>query len=100
MCTGRQRVVLLHAHLVCHQVPAAVLTTAHLDQMEQIMQDVCADFSARLAEFNGEHDHVHLLVNFPAYCDDLPPGQLTQGRVVPGIRRSHVESFSSDSGFM
>lgn len=27
--------------------------------------DVCADFESELAEFNGESDHVHLLVNYP-----------------------------------
>ena len=42
-----------------------MFTTAHLDPMEEIMRDVCADFGAELAEFNGEPDHVHLLVNFP-----------------------------------
>ena len=29
------------------------------------MRDVCADFQCALAEFNGEANHVHLLVNFP-----------------------------------
>lgn len=29
------------------------------------MRDVCADFETELAEFNGEANHVHLLVNFP-----------------------------------
>jgi REP-associated tyrosine transposase len=29
------------------------------------MRDVCADFRAALREFNGEPDHVHLLVNLP-----------------------------------
>ncbi len=29
------------------------------------MRDVCADFGAELAEFNGEPEHVRLLVNFP-----------------------------------
>ncbi len=29
------------------------------------MRDVCADFGAELAEFNGEPEHVHLLVTFP-----------------------------------
>ncbi|GAB3220515.1 hypothetical protein GCM10027447_04990 [Glycomyces halotolerans] len=29
------------------------------------MRDVCADFEVELKEFNGEGDHVHLLVNFP-----------------------------------
>ena len=30
-----------------------VLASAHLEQMEEIMRDVCADFRAELAEFNG-----------------------------------------------
>jgi len=42
-----------------------VFTAVHLERMEQVMRDVCADFGADLAEFNGESNHVHLLVNFP-----------------------------------
>jgi putative transposase len=33
--------------------------------MEEIMRGVCADFGAELREFNGEDDHVHLLVHYP-----------------------------------
>ena len=29
------------------------------------MRAVCADFECELVEFNGENNHVHLLVNFP-----------------------------------
>ena len=29
------------------------------------MTDVCGDFEPGLAEFNGEADHVRLLMNFP-----------------------------------
>lgn len=29
------------------------------------MRAVCADFETELTEFNGEANHVHLLVNFP-----------------------------------
>ncbi|GGM66179.1 hypothetical protein GCM10011608_59330 [Micromonospora sonchi] len=29
------------------------------------MRTVCADFETELVEFNGEGEHVHLLVNFP-----------------------------------
>jgi putative transposase len=36
-----------------------------LDQCEQVMAQVCAGFGATLAEFNGEEDHVHLLVQSP-----------------------------------
>jgi REP element-mobilizing transposase RayT len=32
---------------------------------EQVMRDVCTDFDAELHEFNGEPDHVHLLIHHP-----------------------------------
>ncbi len=32
---------------------------------EEIMRKVCEDFEAELKEFNGEKDHVHLLVHYP-----------------------------------
>ncbi|MEP7023162.1 MAG: IS200/IS605 family transposase [Actinomycetota bacterium] len=64
--TGRHCVFLLHAHLVfVTKYRHAVFTPAHLKRMEEIMRAVCADFECTLAEFNGEPDHVHLLVNFP-----------------------------------
>jgi putative transposase len=64
--TGRHCVFILYAHLVFvtkyrHKVFAA----AHLERMELIMRDVCADFGCELAEFNGGPEHVHLLVKFP-----------------------------------
>lgn len=36
-----------------------------LDVMESIFQDVCNSFEAELIEFNGEGDHVHLLIHYP-----------------------------------
>jgi putative transposase len=42
-----------------------VFTATHLDRMEAIMRAVCGDFGCELVEFNGETEHVHLLVNFP-----------------------------------
>ncbi|WP_184885163.1 IS200/IS605 family transposase [Actinomadura livida] len=64
--TGRRCVFVLHAHLVfVTKFRHPVFTRTHLERMEQIMRDVCADFDTELAEFNGETDHVHLLVNFP-----------------------------------
>jgi putative transposase len=33
--------------------------------MQAILASVCKDFEAELVEFNGEHDHVHLLINYP-----------------------------------
>ena len=42
-----------------------VFSDRHLERMEEIMRAVCADFECELVEFNGEANHVHLLVNFP-----------------------------------
>ncbi|MET7921092.1 IS200/IS605 family transposase, partial [Streptomyces avermitilis] len=36
-----------------------------LRRCEEVMRDVCTDFGAELREFNGERDHVHLLVHYP-----------------------------------
>lgn len=33
--------------------------------MKIIFQDICERFEAQLIEFEGERDHVHLLVNYP-----------------------------------
>lgn len=35
------------------------------ERLEEIFQAVCTDFEVELREFNGESDHVHLLVNYP-----------------------------------
>jgi putative transposase len=36
-----------------------------LDSMREMFKKVCLDFEAELTEFNGEDDHVHLLINYP-----------------------------------
>ena len=64
--TGRHCVFFLHAHLVfVTKYRHPVFTAAHLQRLQEIMRAVCADFHTELAEFNGEANHVHLLVNFP-----------------------------------
>ncbi len=56
----------MHAHLVfVTRFRHKVFADQHLTRMEQIMRDICADFETELVEFNGENNHVHLLVNFP-----------------------------------
>lgn len=37
-----------------------------LSRLEEIFKLVCADFDSELLEFNGEVDHVHLLVSIPS----------------------------------
>ena len=56
----------MHVHLVfVTRYRRGVLDDAMLIRCEQVMREVCGDFGAELAEFNGEHDHVHLLVWYP-----------------------------------
>lgn len=63
---GRNCVFLLHAHLVfVTKYRRNVFTKPILEQLRTIFQNVCNDFSAKLVEFEGEKDHVHLLVNYP-----------------------------------
>jgi putative transposase len=42
-----------------------VLDAGMLRCCEDAMRKVCVDFGAALREFNGEDDHVHLLVEYP-----------------------------------
>lgn len=63
---GRHCVFDMHVHLVfVTKYRHHVFDDTHLTHLERIFQDVCADFGCRLDEFNGESDHVHLLVSFP-----------------------------------
>lgn len=63
---GRRVVSALHVHLVfVTKHCRGVLNDEMLTCCEDAMRKVCADFEAILREFNGEHDHVHLLVEYP-----------------------------------
>jgi len=63
---GRNCVFLIHVHLVfVTKCRCNVFTKPVLEELREIFQNVCKDFSAELAEFEGEKDHVHLLVNYP-----------------------------------
>ncbi|MEQ4715615.1 IS200/IS605 family transposase [Nonomuraea sp. B19D2] len=63
---GRYVVSNLHAHLVfVTKYRRGALTDEMLVRCEEVMRGVCADFEVELREFNGEHDHVHLLVHYP-----------------------------------
>ena len=42
-----------------------VFTKEILDDMQAIFEEVCTKFEAQLVEFDGESDHVHLLVVYP-----------------------------------
>ena len=64
--TGRHCVFLLHVHLVfVTKYRRGVFTKKILDDLQETFTRVCSDFGAELVAFDGEDDHVHLLVNYP-----------------------------------
>ena len=63
---GRHCVFKMHVHLVfVTKYRRGVFTAEIIDDLRGIFTEVCRDFEAELVEFDGEHDHVHLLVNYP-----------------------------------
>ena len=64
--TGRHCVFNLHVHLVfVTKYRRKVFTKGMLDFMGTIFDDICQGFEAKLIEFDGEQDHVHLLIHYP-----------------------------------
>ena len=64
--TGRHCVFTMHVHLIfVTKYRFKVFSNEILDHMEQIFKDICCGFEAELIEFNGEEDHVHILINYP-----------------------------------
>ena len=64
--TGRHCVFNMHVHLVfVTKYRRGVFNQAIRDELQGIFSAVCADFEATLVEFDGEDDHVHLLINYP-----------------------------------
>lgn len=63
---GRHSVYLLTAHLVfVTKRRGRVFTGKHLDALRGYFENVLRDFESELVEFNGEEDHVHLLISYP-----------------------------------
>ena len=63
---GRHCVYNLHVHLVfVIKYRRKVLTAAILGELRNIFSLVCVRFESKLLEFDGEADHVHLLVGYP-----------------------------------
>ncbi len=63
---GRHCVFLMHIHLVfVTKYRRKAFTKEVIDFMRPIFDKVCKDFESELVEFDGESDHIHLLINYP-----------------------------------
>lgn len=56
----------MHVHLVfVTKYRRKVFTKEILKDLRDIFANVCTDFESCLSEFEGEGDHVHLLIEYP-----------------------------------
>jgi putative transposase len=56
----------MHVHLVfVTKYRRGVFNKRIIEDLGKIFAEVCKDFEAELVEFDGEDDHVHLLVIYP-----------------------------------
>ena len=63
---GRNCVFLMHIHLVfVTKYRRKIFTKQILDELRAIFRNICGDFESNLVEFEGEGDHVHLLIEYP-----------------------------------
>lgn len=89
---GRHAVWECHAHLVfVTKYRRGALTAEALDTCRSAMEKVCSDFGAELEQFNGEEDHVHLLVRFPATVALSTMVNSLKGVSSRRMRAAHVE---------
>lgn len=62
---GFRAVYLLTAHIVfVTKYRRKAITRSMLDRLEAIFRSTCNKWDCELKEFNGESDHVHLLIEF------------------------------------
>ena len=67
---GFRSVYRLNAHIVLVvKYRRKAINPAILKRLQQIFQDTLAKWESQLVEFNGEEDHVHLLID---YKPDIP----------------------------
>jgi putative transposase len=61
----RRHISITSAFGSCYEISEKIFTEKHQDELRKIFYDVCKELEAELIEFNGEQDHVHLLVSYP-----------------------------------
>jgi putative transposase len=63
---GKHSVSLLYTHLVfVTKYRRKVFTASHIEAMKEVCEGVARQMNFKLIEFNGEQNHVHLLIESP-----------------------------------
>ena len=90
--TSRHATHLLHAHLVfVTKYRYKVLTRTHIDYLREVFRETIEEMGGILEEFDGEADHVHLLVQYPPKWSVSKIVNNLKGRSSRLLRRDHPE---------
>jgi putative transposase len=93
---GRHCTFNLHVHLVfITKYRRGVFTKTVLSELHTIFDNVCRDFESQLIEFNGEDDHVHLLVSYPPKVAVSALVNSLKGVSSRLLRKNHYPSIRS-----
>ena len=89
----------MHVHLVfVIKYRREVFTKDIIDDLRGIFASVCADFEAQLMAFDGEDDHVHLLVTYPPKVAVSSLVNSLKGVSSRMIRKKHYPSIREKCG--
>ncbi len=90
-------VSLLYAHRVfVTKYRRRVLNNTMLTDCETTLRDVCTVLGAELVEFNGEPDHVHLLVRYPPALSISDLVHRLKGATVRRMRQDYTGRCNRD----
>lgn len=94
--TGRHCVFNMHLHLVfVTKYRKKVFTKEILETMKKLFAKICQDAEAKLVEFDGEHDHVHLLINYHPKTSVSKLVNSLKGASSRRLRKIHPELVES-----
>lgn len=92
---GRHVVFNLHVHLVfVTKYRRDVFTKEILNDLKIIFEQVCIEFESELVAFDGEEDHVHLLVHYPPKVSISKLVNSLKGVSSRKIRQKHYPSLT------
>lgn len=89
---SRHATHLLHAHLVfVTKYRYKVLTKAHIDYLREVFRETIEEMGGTLEEFDGEADHVHLLIQYPPKWSISVIVNNLKGKSSRMLRRDHPD---------
>ncbi|MEA5507407.1 IS200/IS605 family transposase [Halotia wernerae UHCC 0503] len=87
----------IHLHIVLvTKYRRKVITNGILNRLQVIFTDLCEQQKASLLEFNGEEDHVHLLVNISPdthISEFVKVLKSSSSRLIRKDFKSHVDKY-------